>query len=74
VYGPRRRNAGVQPLNKNIGPSFWNERERTSNGLAFPEEDIRRDFITSAGEQMVVAIVPAIKLAATCSKRLSCSW
>lgn len=37
VYGPRRRNAGVQPLNKNIGPSFWNERERTSNGLAFPD-------------------------------------
>jgi len=74
VLGPRRINAGVQPLNKNMGPSFRNERVRTSNGFALPEEDISRDFITSAGEQMVVAIVPARQLAMTCNKRLSCSW
>jgi hypothetical protein len=30
-------NAGVQPLNKNMGPSFRNERVRMSNGLAFPD-------------------------------------
>lgn len=34
VLGPRRINAGVQPLNKNMGPSFCNERVNTSSGLA----------------------------------------
>ena len=70
VLGPRRMNAGVHPLNKNMGPSFCNDRRRTSRGLALPDydtdqskktkqrtvirrtDDIKRDFITSAGEQM----------------------
>jgi len=71
VFGANRTNAGVHPLNKNMGPSFRNERVRMSNGLASPEEDIKRDFSTSAGEQIVVATVPAKQLATTCSKRLS---
>jgi hypothetical protein len=70
VLGPRRIKAGVQPLNKNMGPSFCNERVRTSSGFLLPDyyrpyewqyydeksvprtEDISRDLITSAGEQM----------------------
>ena len=37
VLGPRRMNAGVHPLNKNMGPSFCNDRRKTSRGLALPD-------------------------------------
>ena len=37
VFGPRRMNAGVQPLKRNLGPSFLRDVESTSMGLDLPD-------------------------------------
>jgi len=65
VVGWRREKAGSQPLNMNIGPSFFSDvlitpRVELDPG---PEAFMIRLFNTSAGEQTVVATVPAAKLA-----------
>jgi len=63
--GWRRDHAGTQPLNMNMGPSVaieWRITARVEEVPA-PEAFMIRDLITSAGEQTVVATVPAAKLA-----------
>lgn len=65
VVGWRRDHAGSQPLNMNIGPSVARE-ERITPSVELdpgPEAFMIRLFSTSAGEQIVVATVPAAKLA-----------
>ena len=37
VLGPKRMNAGVQPLNKNLGPSFRRDSLRISNTPSPPD-------------------------------------
>ena len=37
VLGPKRINAGVQPLNKNLGPSFLRDSLRISNAPSPPD-------------------------------------
>lgn len=37
VFGPRRMNAGVQPLKRNLGPSFLRDVDSTSMGLDLPD-------------------------------------
>ena len=37
VLGPKRINAGVQPLNKNLGPSFLRDSSRISNTPSPPD-------------------------------------
>jgi len=65
VLGPSRMNAGVQPLKRTLGPSSRMEVVRTCRREASDEEDMIRVRMTSAGEQTVVATVPANKLAVT---------
>lgn len=37
VFGPRRMNAGVQPLKRNLKPSFRKDVESTSIAPVFPD-------------------------------------
>jgi len=65
VVGCRRVQAGTQPLNMNMAPSFFKEALITPMVELDPGPDafMMRLFNTSAGEHTVVATVPAAKLA-----------
>jgi len=71
VFGPRRMKAGVQPLKRNLGPSLRKDCAMMRGMLILFDEAMTRDLMTSAGEQTVVANVPARVLATTCNRRPS---
>lgn len=73
VVGWRRVQAGTHPRNINIAPSFLNEFLMTCmvDLESAPDALMMRLLRTSAGEQTVVATVPAAKDAVVCRPMLS---
>ena len=55
VFGPSRTKAGVQPLNRNCGPSFFNEVVKICNGVAFSDWSYIRYSLQSLKQTSLTA-------------------
>ena len=51
VFGPRRINAGVQPLKRNLGPSSRNDRVKTLIGVTLEDCEGMIKYVNLYGDE-----------------------